>query len=270
MTTVTRGWTAGWDTAARAGRRICCALVNDTGRRGAPRRILVGSRLAAGWAPRDGTHHRHRALPYHREGSDRMAEWKWVHSTEKREMCTKIFRGDCSDIEQVDDTTGDTPLMAAARRGDDASSVRALLDSGASVRARNKVRSLLISSLVTPHPFLPFEGLSKVAQTAHPQDGWTALHAAAYGGNAEIAEHLLNAPGGLDMLHVQDRVITFPPRIPLSALHASLPCIPGFPPLSQPKRTTSLSLARGTGRAESVSLMSKIGARKLNQMAGII
>ena len=45
-----------------------------------------------------------------------------MHNIRRREMCTTRLRGDCSDIEEADETTGDTPLMAAARRGDDASS----------------------------------------------------------------------------------------------------------------------------------------------------
>jgi hypothetical protein len=162
MTTVARGWRGGWDAAARASRRICCALVDGTGGRGASRGRVVGSRLAVGgWAPHDGTHHLHRVLLYHRHGSDRMAEEKLMHNMRRREMCTTRLRGDCSDIEEADETTGDTPLMAAARRGDDASSVSALLDSGASVRARNKVRPLMAPSLVTPHPSLPVGELDR-------------------------------------------------------------------------------------------------------------
>jgi hypothetical protein len=73
------------------------------------------------------------------------------------------------------------------------------------------------------------------------------------------------------MLHVQDRVITFPlrlPRLHLPALNASILSIPHFPPISQPNRTASI--ARRTGRAESVLPMLKTDARKLNQLVKIL
>ena len=78
------------------------------------------------------------------------------------------------DIEEVDEVTGDTPLLRAAMAGD-ANGLRLLLSAGASIRARNK-------------------------------EGWSCFHSVSYGGSGEAARVLCLASDMVDALHAKDRV----------------------------------------------------------------
>lgn len=160
------GWRqiAGWAVQAQAVRRLYCTLdlVDCTGRGGISMKVAaVGGRVAARLAIAHGgtchLQHWRSQLQHQQHGCGRPTgrnrwlnfEGRGIFDARGDRNYSQRARGESlfsSNVEESDETTGDTPLMAAARRGDDASCVSALLDLGASVRARNKVSPTYVIS----------------------------------------------------------------------------------------------------------------------------